>query len=100
LLTIPDTIPLYFIQYQFKAVEDYLQDTICKLLESSKLISSAIDIVSKPSSTAAAAVTPSQPIPTHSCDTTPPPDGTDYMEVTTAELVPIETTTTVLGIMT
>ncbi|XP_031562365.1 shugoshin 1-like [Actinia tenebrosa] len=37
------------------------------------------------------------PIPMHSCDTTPPPDEPDFMEVTTAELVPMETTATELG---
>ncbi|XP_028512540.1 uncharacterized protein LOC114574366 [Exaiptasia diaphana] len=86
------------VQEKFKVIDEYLQKTVCKLLDCTNLITSATDIIchSKPNETTNV-LTPLSNTPFHSLDTTPPPDEPETMEVTSAEIIPMETTCVEMG---
>lgn len=89
----------FVLQGKFKVIDRYLQQTVAKLLDCTKLITSASEIICfvKPIETSTVFTPVSSNTPYCPLDTTPPPEESDKMEVTTAEVVPMETTCVELG---
>lgn len=79
-------------------IQNYLKETATKLIDCAKVIYKATEFTCLPTDTSTNFTPlPSTNTPYRSLDTTPPPQDSDMMEVTSADVVPMETTCVELG---